>query len=70
MTINFVLNDEEQLNVVNEHDCVWIAYHRLINALHDKKATKTDYSIAMEEAIGYLAQILDDEGCGLNEICD
>lgn len=39
---------------------VWTAYHRLINTLHNKKATKADFGAAMEEAIGYLGEALDD----------
>lgn len=42
------------------YDNVWIAYHRLINALNDKKATKQDLGIAMEEAVGYLGEALDE----------
>lgn len=37
----------------------YMAYHRLINALHDKKSTKADLGAAMEEAIGYLGHLLD-----------
>lgn len=36
-----------------------IAYNRLVNCLHDKKSTKTAMAIAMEEAIGYLGEVLD-----------
>lgn len=42
------------------HSKVWTAYHRLVNTLHDKKATKADFGAAMEEAIGYLGEALDD----------
>ena len=42
------------------YDNVWIAYHGLINALNDKKATKQDLGIAMEEAVGYLGEALDE----------
>lgn len=42
------------------HSNVWRAYHRLHNALHDKKATKSDYKDAMEEAAGCLEKELDD----------
>lgn len=41
------------------HSNIWTAYHRLCNALHDKKATKADLGAAMEEAIGYLGEELD-----------
>lgn len=44
----------------NTHSNVWTAYHRLCNALHDKKSTKSDLGAAMEEAIGYLGEVLDD----------
>lgn len=37
----------------------YMAYHRLVNALHDKKATKADLGAAMEEAVGYLGHLLD-----------
>ena len=36
------------------HTNNWIAYNRLANALHDKKATKHDLYVAIQEAIGYL----------------
>lgn len=39
---------------------VLTAYQRLVNTLHDKKATKADFGAAMEEAIGYLGEALDD----------
>lgn len=39
---------------------VWTAYQRLVNTLQDKKATKADFGAAMEEAIGYLGEALDD----------
>lgn len=42
-----------------EHDAKWMAYQRLQNALHDRKATKADLIIAMEEACGYLGEGLD-----------
>ena len=42
------------------HSKVWTAYQRLVNTLHDKKATKADFGAAMEEAIGYLGEALDD----------
>ena len=35
------------------------AYNRLVNCLHDKKATKADMTAAMEEAVGYLGEVLD-----------
>jgi hypothetical protein len=35
------------------------AYHRLMNCLHDKKALKSDMTAAMEEAVGYLGEVLD-----------
>ena len=41
------------------HANIWNAYHRLHNALHDKKATKCDFKIAIEEAAGYLEKELD-----------
>lgn len=43
-----------------KRDPKWLAYQRLQNALHDKKATKADLLIAMEEASGYLGEVLDD----------
>ena len=42
-----------------EHSKQWIAYQRLQNALGDKKATKADLIVAMEEAIGYLGEVLE-----------
>lgn len=42
-----------------EHDAKWMAYQRLQNALHDRKATKADLIIAMEEACGYLGEVLE-----------
>lgn len=42
------------------HDLAQHAYRALINTLHDKKATKADLGVAMEEAVGYLGQLLDD----------
>lgn len=42
------------------HSKVLTAYQRLVNTLHDKKATKADFGAAMEEAIGYLGEALDD----------
>ena len=36
------------------------AYNCLVNSLHDKKATKAYFEAAMEEAIGYLGEALDD----------
>lgn len=42
------------------HSKVWTAYQRLVNTLQDKKATKADFGAAMEEAIGYLGEALDD----------
>lgn len=42
------------------HAKVSDAYQRLVNALHDKKATKAYFEAAMEEAIGYLGEALDD----------
>lgn len=38
------------------HSAAWCGYNRLVNALHDKKATKADLVIAMEEAIGYFGE--------------
>lgn len=43
-----------------EHSKQWLAYQRLQNALGDKKATKADLLAAMEEAIGYLGEALDE----------
>ena len=37
-----------------KHTNNWIAYNRLTNALHDKKATKHDLYVAIQEAIKYL----------------
>ena len=45
---------------IETHTNSWTAYNRLINALNDKKATKTDLYAAIEEAIGYLGGELDD----------
>ena len=42
-----------------EHSKQWLAYQRLCNAFGDKKATKKDLLIAMEEAIGYLGEVLE-----------
>lgn len=42
------------------HSKVWTACQRLVNTLQDKKATKADFGAAMEEAIGYLGEALDD----------
>lgn len=36
-----------------------IAYNRLVNALRDSKARKVDLTIAMQEAVGYLGEVLD-----------
>ena len=41
------------------HSKQWVAYQRLQNAFHDKKATKADLLFAIEEAIGYLGEGLD-----------
>lgn len=37
----------------------WHGYHRLLNALHDKKATKADLIAAMEEAVGCFGEELE-----------
>lgn len=42
-----------------KHTNNWIAYNRLANALHDKKATKHDLYVAIQEAIGYLGEVLE-----------
>lgn len=42
-----------------EYSKAELAYHRLMNCLHDKKALKSDMTAAMEEAIGYLGEVLD-----------
>ena len=41
------------------HTNNWIAYNRLANALYDKKATKHDLYVAIQEAIGYLGEVLE-----------
>ena len=46
-------------NKKKEHSKEWLAYQRLQNALGDKKATKADLLAAMEEAIGYLGEVLE-----------
>lgn len=38
------------------YECMWLASNRLINALHDTKATKKDYELAMREAVTYLSR--------------
>lgn len=40
-------------------DNIWASYHRLHNALHDKKATKADLIFAMQDAVGYLGEEMD-----------
>ena len=42
------------------HDVAYYAYKKLVDTLHNKKSTKADLGMAMEEAIGYLGQLLDD----------
>ena len=42
-----------------EYSKAEIAYLRLVNCIHDKKATKTDMTAAMEDAIGCLGEVLD-----------
>ena len=42
------------------YDTAYHAYKKLVDTLHNKKSTKADLGMAMEEAIGYLGQLLDD----------
>lgn len=48
----------EKYDGPSSHSAIWCAYHRLLNALGDKKATKSDLIQAMEEAVGYLGEAL------------
>ena len=53
------LPENKELN--NEtHKNIWMAYHRLLNAIHDGKATKKDLIIAMEEAAEHLEDFLNE----------
>lgn len=47
-------------HVETKHDKIWSAYFILVHAAHDEKATKEDLGIAIEEAIGFLGEVLDD----------
>lgn len=58
---------EEEASIDNCKSCdplchakVSAAYQRLVNALHNNKASKSYLEEAMEEAIGYLGEALDD----------
>ncbi len=42
------------------HSRVWNAYHQLVNTLHAKNSTEDDLRIAMDSAIGYLGEVLND----------
>lgn len=54
------LHVEIEASVRKACEAKWFAYQSLQNALHDKKATKADLLAAMEEASGYLGEVLDD----------
>lgn len=55
-----ITKKEKETDRPDTHSKIWTAYHRLVNALHDENSTKDDLGIAMEEAIGYLGEVLDD----------
>lgn len=40
------------------HSKTWMAYNRLLNVLHDDKATKNDLIVAIEDAIKLLGDTL------------
>lgn len=50
---------EEKEEEIKVHSKAWTAYQRLLSAMDDKKATKADLKFAMEEAVGYLGEVLD-----------
>ena len=47
--------------IINDKNSVSVAYRILCKVLHETKdATKEDYAVAIEEAIGYLGEALCD----------
>lgn len=48
------------LKEIRDHGRTQRAYNTLVNALHKKRPRKDDLTAAMEEAIGYLGEVLDD----------